>query len=213
VVLRGHSAILILLHAFAFSPTLAAEGSPFPLEPPDTSSPRATIESFLFNNMKGASALRNGENAETIISWFARARGCLDLSEVSRERTRVAGTEAGLLIYEVLSRVGLPDLAEIPGEMEAEKRDLQAWTVPQTTIVIVRVKEGDRAGEYLFSQGTVARALDDCKKVKHLPRKPEFAPGTYEIYVTAPNLTVPFLWADALPSWAKARFLRNATWK
>lgn len=206
-------AVIFAFQFLALSTVRSAEPEPFPLQPPDTSSPRATIESFLFNTMNGIKSLREVESAETVLSWFSRADACLDLSGVSSDRARVAGTEAGLLIYEILTRAGLPDMAEIPGKEEVQEQALEAWAVPRTEMKIVRVKEGDRAGEYLFSPDTVARALQDYKKVKHLAPKPEFIPGSYEMYVTGPNLTVPYLWVEALPSWANVRFLRNPLWK
>jgi MscS family membrane protein len=135
------------------------------------------------------------------------------LSEVSPDRLRVAATEAGLLLYEVLNRAGLPDSSEIPGEEEVEGNELQSWKVPRTEITLIRVDEGDRIGEFLFSPQTVARALEFYEKVKHLPYKTDYAQGTYEEYVTRPDFSIPYRWADELPSWAKVRFFRNPVWK
>ena len=64
-----HLAALVLLVQLAASVAAwaADEAVPFPLEPPDTSSPRATLEGFMDYNQKGAKALRDGEKAETTI--------------------------------------------------------------------------------------------------------------------------------------------------
>ena len=195
-----------------FAP-LAAEFEPFPLEPPDTSSPRATLESFMHYTAQGVEAYARGESAAKILTWFQRAERCLDLSKVSPDRALSVATEAGLLIYEVLNRVGLPDYSEVPGEAEIEREELQAWTVPRTEISIVRVEEGDRAGEFLFSPQTVDRALEFYEMVKHLSHNTSYAPGNYEQYVTRPDFRLPYLWADELPSWANKRFFRNPVWK
>lgn len=186
---------------------------PFPLEPPDTSSPQATLLAFMRNNSEGVTAYRRNAAVAAILSRFERAERCLDLSEVSPDRARSVATEASLLIYEVLNRAGLPEIGSIPDAAEVERRGLESWSVPYTDIRIHRVEEGPRAGEFLFSPSTIARALRDYQRVKHLAHRTEFAPGNYEDYVTRPALGMPAGWADGLPAWAKARVLRNPVWK
>jgi MscS family membrane protein len=193
--------------------TSYALDQPFALEPADTSSPRATLESFVRNTAKGVEAYQRGESAENILPWFRRAEGCLDISQVSADRAASVVTESALLLYEVLGRVGLPDYAEVPGAEEVADGDLRKWTVPRTEIAIVLTEEGDRSGEYLFSPQSVARALEFYDRVKHLPYKEPGLRGSYEEYVTRPNFVIPYLWADDLPSWAKTQLMRNPLWK
>ena len=169
-------------------PLLAAPAltqvEPFPLAPPDTSSPRATIESFMVNSARGTEAFRRGDIAEEILPWFERANRCLDLSEVSPDRVLVVSTETGLLLYEVLNRVGLPDISENPGRAADGQEELHSWKVPRTEITLVRVDDGERKGEFLFSPRTVARALEFYEKVNHLPHQSGYARGTYEEYIS-----------------------------
>jgi hypothetical protein len=175
--------------------------------------PRATLESFMRNSADGVRAYRRGESAERILPLFRRAERTLDLSEVSPDRVDSVATEAGLLIYEVLNRVGQPDYTEIPGEEEVAREELESWTMPGTEISISRMKEGDHKGEFLFSAKTLARALDFYEKVKQLPHQSAYEEGSYEEYVTRPDFSVPYLWVDELPSWAKQPLFRNPAWK
>lgn len=207
------AAWIIVLSAIALSTARAAETLPFPLEQPDTSSPRSTLESFMRNTSKGASAYRAGTDREEIIPWFQRANRCLDLSNVSPDRLSTAATESALLLYEVINRAGIPEYKNIPDAADVEKKKLQSWVVPRTQIVISRIEQGDRKGEFLFSTESVEQALNYYESVKHLPHNSSYLQGTYEEYVTRPDFSVPYLWADKLPAWANARMLRNPVWK
>ena len=42
----------------------------------------------------------------------------------------------------------------------------ERWEVPNTEIVIERMKSGPRSGEFLFSAGTVARAEEFYERVR-----------------------------------------------
>ncbi len=209
---RLHAVVILALIAVA--PLSATGGSaPFPLEPPDTSSPRATLESFMHNSSEGSSGYRAGKGRSELLPWFDRANRCLDLSHVSPDRLAATATEAGLLLYEVLNRAGLPDFEDIPDAAEVEDRNLQSWVIPRTQIVLSRVEEGDRKGEFLFSTRSVDRVLRNYESVRHLPHNSIYEEGTYEEYVTRPDFRVPYTWADELPAWANQRILRNPLWK
>lgn len=190
-----------------------SKDNPCPLQPPDTSSPRAMLESFMHYTSKGVEAYRRGGDAATILAWFKRAERCLDLSEVSPDRRQNVSNEAGLLLYEILNRVGLPEYASIPGKQEVVNNDIKVWRVPHTDIAIHRVEEGENVGEYLFSPRTVASVLDFYSEVKHLPHNTNYAVGNYEDFVTHSNIYLPRAWADDLPGWAKERVYRNPVWK
>lgn len=186
---------------------------PFPLEPPDTSSPRATLIAFMENNARGVELYSQGAAASKILPWWDRAEQTIDLSEVPPSVRPIVGSEVSLLLYEVLGRVGLPETSEIPDQDEVKKLESDSWVVPSTDIRIQRVQDGERQGEFLFDPHTVASALEYYEKVKALPFIAELTPGNYEEYITRPAIFVPYLWADRLPDWAKTRFLRQPFWK
>ncbi len=192
---------------------LEQDPEPFPLEPPDTSSPWATLESFLDNNGRGIEALARNEHRDKVIFWFKRAHYCLDLSQVSPDLLGETASATSLLLYEILTRVGLPEPEEIPDLAEVNRRQLRKWTVPRTEINIVRLNEGERAGHFLFSAATIEHALAFYEKVKHLPHNSTYPRGDYEDYINRPQALVPYLWVDSLPAWAKAAILRNPVWK
>jgi len=165
------------------------------------------------NNAAGVEAYRRGTTRADLLSRFRRAEQTLDLSQVSRDRAAIVGSEASLLLYEVLVRAGLPQWSEMPGKVEVEEADIQAWRVPRTEITISRVLDGDRAGEFLFSPRTIERAREFYELVKDLEKQSTYPPGNYEGYITYPALGVPYEWADSLPDWAKASYLRTPVWK
>ena len=161
-----------LLVLFAIAPLTAAavDDTPFPLEQPDTSSPRSTLESFMRTSSEGARRYLNGENKDEILPWFQRANRCLDVSHLSPDRRAKAETEAALLLYEVLNRTGLPDLETVPDLEVVEEKATRSWIVPRTQIVLTRIEEGDRKGEYLFSADSVEKALDYYESVRQAYR-------------------------------------------
>ncbi len=108
------------------------------------------------------------ENAEAATHAMGRAIDTLDLSEVAPTLHFDVGGYSVLLLKEVLDRLDLPPVNEIPGADEG----LERWTIPGTEIVIVRIKEGELAGQYLFSSQSVERVQEFYDKVSDLPYLP-----------------------------------------
>lgn len=209
---------LLSCRAGALAQTLEA------FKPADTSSPRATLTSFLDSCNEVYRIVKTDHyfdrNSTEHIAPAARILDCLDTSELP-EHDRVAkASEAAVCLKEVLDRFELPPLAEIPGEEEAAGSEAAGgpvrWRVPGTRIVIVRIEEGMQRHEYLFSAGTVNRAAQMHHDVKALPYReggPEVTPGFYEWYMTAPaNATVAGV-VDWLPGWFRVQTLGVARWK
>ncbi len=213
---RRRTGIVLSLALWFSVPVFGAETDdrPFPLERPSCASPRDTLQSFLRDTGKGLLSFRQDADPKVAETWFDRAEFCLDLSEVSADLKPTIATEAALLLNEVINRVGLPAYSEIPGVAEVEASQIESWTLPRTEISITRVAEGERAGQFLFSPQTVASSLEFYNQVKDLPNLPGYVPGNYEGFVISPDYTfVPHLWANDLPNWLKATFLRNPVWK
>ena len=139
------------------------------LQPIDTSSPRRTLSGFLENGDAVGRFYRDVyHDAPTFANLRrllqTRLRGAyrvLDLSETPPAlRDRVA-LDASVHLYEVLSRIELPPAAAIPGdESVAGAAPPARWTVPHTDITLVRVTEGPRRGDYLFSPEAVQRSAE-----------------------------------------------------
>lgn len=203
----------------ALTPATGAEG--FPLEPPDTSSPRATLKTFIENVNEMYRIYQDDGVTEANRAQFAtlsaRALGTLDLSEIPPTQLKTGRREAGALIKEVLDRVELPPYEAIPdaAAMQAlqESGAPPRWRVPHTAITIARIGQGPRQGEYLFTAKTVAQAKDFYERVSHLPYNAGASPGLYAIVVHGPGWMISESWIVALPAWMKAALLQLAVWQ
>jgi MscS family membrane protein len=187
---------------------------PYPLEPPNTSSPQDTFRSFLRYANDAVQTWRSGEDATLINDAARRAMRCLDLSQLPPAVRDELGIEKVLLLKEILDRIELPDFEEIPGQDQVTGDDgIQSWVIPRTELTIARVEEGPRKGEFLISASTVDQLEHYYALSEHLPYKPDATIGIYEEMVRSPGPWLPDSWVDALPAWAQAVFLDEAVWQ
>ena len=93
----------------------------YPLEPVDTSSPRATLTSLLsdvdrvwqvYRDQYWHDPSKELDNQIRVIA--ARALRTMDLSKVAPSARTETGYDAGTFLYETLSRIELPPVEEIP---------------------------------------------------------------------------------------------------
>jgi MscS family membrane protein len=129
------------------------------------------------------------------------------------------GGETWVLLREVIFRIELPDLAEIPDasavtQADEEDDPLTRWRIPGTEITIARVEEGSRIGEYLFSPDTVDRAREFYDLVRELPYQRPAPEGSL---VRAARLftgwMIPPAWIEALPDWTNTTLFGQTLWK
>ena len=150
-----------------------------PLAPLDTSSPRATLSQFLESADeigRAARDYRNSPSRETFLKMarsFQPPRNCFDMSAFPETARREHSGEAIVLLWDVLSRIELPPLEQVPDRAAMREMVAQgepdSWTIPHTEITLARVKEGEHAGEYLFSPSTVERLPQFYRRVEKLP--------------------------------------------
>ena len=124
------------------------------LTPPDTSSPRATLQSFIENINRGYGVLMAAHRKNTKApgffasnsvqqmvqhaeELFERGVDCLNLSQVPRTHKRNVGYEGAIMLKEIFDRIELPPFEKIPdaGAIEAEKdqdkiAELSRWRIP-----------------------------------------------------------------------------------
>ncbi len=184
-----------------------------PLEPVDTSSPRATLTTFLDTMNEAVRLHRSDGDPEVVRAELRDAIRCLDLSEVAPTVVEVVGFEAALRLKEVLDRIPVPRSRYIPDADAMAEEPTGSWSVPDTPIAIHLVEEGPRAGEYLFSPQTVARSLEFYERVRDLPYKRGSGQGAnYEEYEVGAG---EFLsrWVVDLPDWTKKKFQGQAIWQ
>jgi MscS family membrane protein len=141
-----------------------------PLEPPDRSSPRATLDTFLQSFDRAWRLYSSGspEYREPL----GVSVGCLDLSHVPAGVADVVAGEATLQLKEVLDRIALPPEAEIPGNEAVKAQGLTRWTIPHTEITLGKAGSGEREGQFLFIPATVARTREFYEKTRPLPYQP-----------------------------------------
>ncbi len=175
-----------------------------PLEPSDTSNPTATLNSLVdscneLSRLIDAGAMSE-EREDEVLPTVERILDCLDLSELPKELRLTAGIESALFLKEVLDRVELPAVEDIPPNSDFESSDenqpLVQWLIPLTRISIGRVTEGPRQNAFLFTPDTVRRAAQFYRIVNELPYRtdgPVVSAGLYERYEAAtkkkPSLT------------------------
>jgi MscS family membrane protein len=219
--------------------TLRTELAVHPLKPPDTSSPRATLVSFLDNAYEAyrlvmkahdennrASGLITKDNVRQMGAeadrFLRRAARCLDLSQVPEALRSHWGREGVLFLKEIFDRIELPSFHEIPdseavdiAEEGMRETGVYRWRVPDTEIVISRIEEGPRQGEFLFAADIIPHLDEFVEKVKHLPYKSgaTVTPGFLEFYDTSPGVLLPPKWGQWIPSWSNAIFYYQTIWQ
>ena len=202
-----------------------------PLAPPDTSSPQGTLRSFVENANESHQLLMKAyeqylqesgpfpsqsvrEQVKQAEIFFNRAERCLNLSKIPPRLKQDVGMEGTLMLKAIFDRITLPTYAEIPdAEAVTADKELTKWTVPDTEIDIVKVEEGDEAGEFLFSPETVARLKEFYTNVQELPYKPGANGGFYQFYIATPGRLLPVKWLQGLPSWLDTVYWDQTLWQ
>ena len=190
--------------------TVANASDDYPLRPPDTSSPRATLQGFIERTDEIYSRMQNvmegyaesgrlyltSEERRQQLAALAEAPNIfryLDLSAVPPVLRDTVSTERTLQLKEILDRIEIPRFADLPDQDAMARQLAKRWRLPNTEIDIVRVENGSRAGEYLVSAETIEHLPEFYARVKYLP---------YGL-VLVNSWTIPFAsWvtADRLPS-------------
>jgi MscS family membrane protein len=193
----------------------------------DTSSPRATLKSFIdatneiYRKVQTTKYLER--NAPENAALAARAIDCIDMSELPAFAREERASEVTTCLKEVLDRVPLPPWEDIPGTEDIEKaggfEKLSHWRIPGTRITIARVEEGHQRHEYLFSPGTVDRAVAYFQQIQSRGYRqegdgPDVSPGIYVWYMSAPGHPALAAIVSRLPESIKlGRTCGLANWK
>ncbi len=189
-----------------------------PLAPPDISSPRATIETFL-QEVRSGVAQYNFGNIPELRRHIERAYETYDSEFPPTESGFVQGALTSLQLFEVLIRVALPPAEMIPGAEEVAETELVAWTIPDTALTLAR-RETDEGGliGYRFDEATIDRLPTFYLQIKDLPPQPEFRryAGLLERFQSRPGLGAPAFFVGAvtaLPPIAFRNIAGEALWK
>ncbi|MBU1138660.1 MAG: mechanosensitive ion channel family protein [Proteobacteria bacterium] len=212
--LRFFIRLIVLFMTVSMFASAASGVTMFPLEPPDTSSPRATLESFiLYSDVFYAAMRAPVPDPYEVRESLERAVRCFDLSRIAPTIAKDVGLESVLRLREVLDRIPLPDLEDVPDKNEVKKQDVVNWRIPHTELVIGKVMEGARLGAFLFTPETVDQLDKYYGEVQHLPYKDGAAQGIYEEYIYSSGWLIPDGFISRLPSWMKQGYLGQAMWQ
>ena len=208
----------VLVASFAGS-SMADEIVEHPLEPLRFATPRATLSGFL-SAMEEAYAQAEAGNEPATEAALARAVRTLGMRRTLVDISEDEGIEAALMLKEVLDRIDLPPLDDVPGpedtsSLVSTSQDAlpASYALPHTEIRLVLVVDGIRAGEYLFSPETVRRIPEFYSKVASLPYKAGATPGIYNAYVATPGRAIHLNWADDAPHWMQVIIAGQTVWQ
>ncbi|MFO7599269.1 MAG: mechanosensitive ion channel family protein [Candidatus Desulfacyla sp.] len=224
-------AAALLLFLLLFPGAVFSVEDESPLAPADTSSPRATMESFINNFHKGYALFiraREKDNKEPGFFISSEVRRlleksktclskqvqCFNLSEVAPRLRIDEGIESAMLLSEIFARIPLPPYDEIPGPNAVKGKDgIKSWKVPKTEIEIELVLKGPDKNEFLFTSETVEHIKGFYEKVKSMPYKPGAVEGVYEIYMGSAGWLIPPKWVAFLPKWTKWVYWDQTLWQ
>ena len=108
----------------------------------------------------------------------------LDTSGISPVLRNTVTIERLLQLKEILDRIELPSLNDIPNREAIARSSAKKWRLPGTAIDIVLIENGPRAGEWLVSADTVNELPEFYEQVKDLPYKPGPAKQLADVYRT-----------------------------
>lgn len=204
--------------------TVRSQEAASPLKPPDRSSPRAALRTFLESIDATGSFLAKEYMESPSRAGFQRlltmsdvAVGGLDLSGMPPAARAKSGRAAAFALYTTLSRIPLPTYDAIPDSAEGLSTlgtNVVYWVIPDTEIVLERMAAGRRRGEFLFSADTVNRAGEFYDRVRGLAyTRPVPVENLQELVTTGGGWMVPHAWIRGLPSWLRAPLAGQALWK
>ena len=200
----------VLFGCWIVTTTASGQEPAHPLKPPDRSSPRAALKTFLDSGDALAAFLARDylpspSRAEfhRLVSLGDAVVQSLDLSEVAPATRVKTGRGAAMALYDTLNRIQLPPSDEIPTADQLNPlagTNATRWVIPNTEIVLVRAPSGPRSGEFLFSAETVAKADEFYERVRGLAyTRPVPLENMREIVIRGGGWLVPYAWVKAMP--------------
>lgn len=203
--------------------TSASAGSP--LLPVDTSSPRATMESFISLTEEAAERYDAFRSSPSPASQSAlqqisiKAERLFDLSQVAPANRGKIADETFYMLWDVIARIELPrldDIPDMPAEQDADKKGEPPtrWRIPQTDITIARVQEGQYAGEYQFSADTITHTERFYDAVRQMPYvRPMRIANAHRMNELITGWMIPITWVERLPQWMNVTVFGQVLWK
>lgn len=140
-----------------------------------TESPRHTFASFLRlrDQLEAILAVRTAEQdparRERIDLITEELSLLVDLSQVPSAARRETAIETLGYMLDIFGRIALPDIVDVPDAMAFDTDEPASYAIPDTPFRIVRMDDGLREGEFLFSERTIRAAPRFYRSVEFLP--------------------------------------------
>ena len=213
--------ILQICFVFAcMTPLHAGELDVHPLQPLDCSSPRATMKSYIVS-VNAISEYLQGEHwnepsKETVDQISTQTLALMRLIDTSGFPPAIRhkmSVEAALHLAEVIRRIDPDILLSAPGSGSSQPLP-DYWTVPNTEIGIIRIEDGERAGDYVFSSETAERAVEYYELIKDHPVYGESDSWlSKREYLTPAGWMLSSRFIESFPDWLKRSYLGQGLWK
>jgi MscS family membrane protein len=201
-----------------------AQTQEHPLAPPDRSSPRTMLKSFLHAGDTLAAFLAreylpapSRARFHRLISLSEITLQFLDLSDVPPAAREKTGRAAALALYEILNRLSLAPFDQIPdvaADEEVEGSEPVRWVIPNTEIVLVAPSNGPDRSVFRFSAETVARVHEFHERIRARPHV-RLVPieNIHELVTTGGGWMIPYSWIQSFPASLRAPILYQSGWK
>lgn len=138
----------------------------------------------------------------------------IDLDSVPSVSRREVGIETATYLMDIFGRIDPPDPASVPDQDGLEREGTETHRIAGTPLRIVRIAEGDREGEYLFSASTVQAAPRFLRGLMDRPLRTRLDIESYSAF--SPQLTGPLIPAAmvrGMPGPLKGLWLGTPVWK
>jgi len=186
-----------------------------------TDSPRDTLRTFLRLTRELENALlsslknRSRSNADRVVLIGPQLIQLIDLSSVPKALRREIGKDTLGFLLDIIGRLDLPPIESVPGADAFEDDEAPAkWRIPGSPIWIVRIEDGPRESEFLFSERTITIAPGFYQRIQHLPLRSSIGIASWtEVIPQWHGPMIPSGIVAALPDSLKLTWLGTPIWK
>ena len=190
------------------------------LAPPDRSSPRDWVASFLaeadrFTKLyTDYKADRSSANNSAIVDQLDVLRDFFDLGAFPPAFQDKVGGEAATELIDILNRLPQDAIRSGPTDPVGKELPPDIWTIPGTEIVLARKTDGLNAGTYVVPHETITQLPDFHARMIEAPllRATPF-PNLREEQTQATGPLIPRSMVDALPEPLTRSLLGTPVWK
>ena len=207
--------LVVLPCSLALISTVKAASIPeHPLQPVNTSSPRATLRTFMINAQNAYEEYKkSGNRTEIALKYIHRAASTLNMSHIPSALHEDVGFESILRLKVILDNIDVPALDKIPAAIDFKDSEDRFWRIPHSDITIARVEEGRRKGAWLFSPDTVSQIGTYYRLIKERYGEDQSFDPVYEKYIYSAGWMIPAGLIKTLPRWMRTGFYEQALWQ